>query len=134
VRALTVFIALLATTALVACGAGGTDSSGDFEGEQREVASAIEELQTAAGDDDASEICRTLLAQSLLREIGSDQACRDRVAKALDAADTTELEVESVQVDGTNATARVKSGSGDSATTRTVRLTREGRNWKIASL
>ena len=37
-------------------------------------------------------------------------------------------------MNGTNATARVESGSGDSATTRTVQLTREGSNWKIATL
>jgi hypothetical protein len=134
VRALTALIALLAALALAACGSAGTDSSGDFEGEQREVASAVEDLQSAAADDDASEICRTLLAKSLLDRLGSGDGCEKAVAGALDATDTDELDVERVTVNGTNATARVKSGSGDGATTRDVRLTREGRNWKIASL
>jgi hypothetical protein len=135
VRPPSALLAVLATLTLAACGSAGTDSSSDFEGEQREVASAVEELQSAAADDDASEICQTLLARSLLDQIeGQGLRCTTAVNVALDATDTTELEVESVQVSGTTATARVTSGSGDNATTRTVRLSREGRNWKIASL
>jgi len=107
----------------------------DFKGQEREVASTVEDLQSAAADDDASEICRTLLAKSLLDRIGGAGAgCQKAVGVALDATDTNELKVESVTVNGTNATARVKSGTGDSATTRTVQLTREGSNWKIATL
>jgi len=135
VRSLTALIALLAALTLAACGSAGTDSSGDFEGQEREVASTVEDLQSAAADDDASEICRTLLAKSLLDKLGgSGSGCQKAVDNALDAADTTELNVESVQVNGTNATARVESGSGDGATTRSVQLTREGSNWKIATL
>ena len=127
-------IALLAALTLAACGSAGTDSAGSFEGQDREVASTVEDLQSAAADDDASEICRTLLAKSLLDQIGSGDACQKAVSIAIDAVDTTELKVESVRIDGTNATARVKSGTGDGSTTRTVQLTREGSNWKIASL
>jgi hypothetical protein len=135
VRPLAALLALLAALTLAACGSGGSDSSTDFEGDQREVASAVEDLQSAASDEDASEICRTLLAQSLLEQIRSrGLQCATAVKAALDATDTTELDVQSVQVSGTTATARVESGSGDNATTRTVRLAREGRNWKIAAL
>jgi hypothetical protein len=135
VRPLAVLLALVAALTLAACGGAGSDSSSDFEGEQREVASAVEDLQSAASDEDASEICRTLLAQSLLQELRSNGVeCTTAVKKALDAADTTDLDVQSVQVNGTTATARVESGSGDSATTRDVRLAREGRNWKISAL
>jgi hypothetical protein len=134
VRPLAALLALLAALTLASC-TTSSDSSSDFEGDQREVAAAVEDLQTAAGDDDASEICRTLLAKSLLDEIqGRGLECTTVVKQALDAADTTDLDVQSVQVNGTTATARVESGSGDNATTRTVRLAREGRNWKIASL
>jgi hypothetical protein len=134
VRPLAALLALVAALTFASC-ASSSDSSSDFEGDQREAASAVEDLQSAAHDDDASEICRTLLAKSLLDEIkGRGLECTTVVKKALDAADTTELDVKSVQVSGTTATARVESGSGDNATTRTVRLTREGRNWKIASL
>ena len=134
-RSLTALVALLAALTLAACGSAGTDSSGDFEGQEREVASTVEDLQSAAADDDASEICRTLLAKSLLDRLGGarrrlPEGGRHRARRhGHDRA-----EVESVPVNGTNATARVESGSGDSATTRTVQLTREGSNWKIATL
>jgi hypothetical protein len=134
VRALPVLLAVTAAVTLAACGSGGTDSSSDFEGEEREVASVVEELQTAAADDDASEICRELLAPALIEQLGSQDGCQRAVASVIDATDTTELEVDSVQVDGTNASARVTSGSGDNATDRTVRLVRDGRNWKISAL
>ncbi len=134
-RSLTALIALLAALALAACGSAGTDSSTDFKGQEQDVASTVESLQSAAADDDASEICRTLLAKSLLDEIGgSGAACQKSVTTALDAADTSELKVESVRVNGATATARVKSGTGDGSTTQDVQLTREGSNWKIASL
>jgi hypothetical protein len=134
VRTLSALVALLAALTLAACGSAGTDSSKDFEGTDRDVASAVEDLQSAAADDDASQICRELLAKSLLDKLGSADTCQRAVGKAIDAADTDELEVQSVRVNGANATARVKSGTGDGATTRDVQLTREGSNWKIASL
>jgi hypothetical protein len=134
VRPLSALLALLAVLALAACGSAGTDSSTDFEGDQREVASTVEDLQSAAADDDPSKICRSLLAKTLLDRIGTGPQCQKVVETAIDAADTNELDVTSVQVDGASATARVTSGKGDSATKRTVRLEREGSNWKIASL
>src|SRR5690349_15065076 len=135
VRTVSVLVALVAALTFAACGSAGTDSSTKFEGAQRDVASTIEDLQSAASDDHASEICSTLLAKSLLDQIGGGAAgCQKAVTTALDAADTTELKVESVQVNGSDATARVKSGTGDGATTREVQLTREGSNWKIATL
>ena len=133
-RLLAVLFALVAALTLSACTAS-SDSSSDFSGAEREVATTVEDLQSAAKDEDASEVCRTLLAKSLLDELrGRGVQCATAVAKAIDGADTTELDVKSVRVTGTTATARVESGSGDSATTRTVRLEREGRNWKIAAL
>jgi hypothetical protein len=134
VRTLAALLALLAALVLAACGSAGTDSSTNFKGDQREVASTIEDLQSAAADDNASKICRSLLAKSLLDQIGTGAECQKAVGRAIDAADTNELDVKSVRVTGTTATARVESGKGDSATTRTVRLEREGSNWKIASL
>jgi hypothetical protein len=134
VRALSALLAVTAAVALAACASGGTDSSEDFEGDEREVASVVEDLQTAAADDDASEICRELLAPALIEQLGSQDGCQKAVATVIDATDTTELEVDSVEVQGTNASARVTSGSGDNATTRTVRLVRDGRNWKISQI
>jgi outer membrane PBP1 activator LpoA protein len=134
VRPLAAVLVLLAALVLAACGSAGTDSSTKFQGDQREVASTIEDLQSAASADDPSKICRSLLARTLLDRIGTGPQCQKVVETAIDAADTNELDVKSVSVTGTSATARVTSGKGDGATTRTVHLEREGSNWKIAAL
>src|SRR5690242_6589269 len=108
VRIASVLVALLVALTFAACGSAGTDSSSNFEGTQRDVASTIEDLQSAASDEHASEICSTLLAKSLLDRIsGGDAGCQKAVMAAIRAADTDELKVESVRVNGSNATARV---------------------------
>jgi hypothetical protein len=136
VRPLAAILALVSSLALAACGAAGSSSKTDFKGTQGEVASVVEDLQTAAGDDNAPEICSNLLAPALLAALRSRSVdCVDAVDSALDAVDSTELEALAVTVSGTTATARVRSGSdGDGASTHTMRFVREGRNWKITAL
>ncbi len=133
-RVPTVLLALLASLVLAACGetAGGT---GDFEGTEADVAQVVEDLQTAAQEDEPDRICRNLLAASFVRQIGeSGVDCREAVSLALDDADGFDLEVRDVSVSGSTATARVASGAGESAEQGTVRLAREGDNWRITDL
>jgi hypothetical protein len=135
VRALVAILAVLSSLAVAACGTAGSSSTTDFKGAQGEVASAVEDLQKAAGDDNAPEICANLLAPELLGALKSRSVdCTEAVTAALDAVDSTELETTSVQVTGFTATARVRSGSGDGSTVRTMRFQRVGRNWRIAAL
>jgi hypothetical protein len=128
---------LLSVLAVVVsgCGAGDSDSAKDFDGAKRPVAVAVEDLQQAGEDDEPAKICDDLLAASLLqrlRQAGTN--CRTAVSDALDDADNFKLDVDDVRIAGRTATARVTSGSGDQEKTDTLRLEREGRAWKIASL
>jgi hypothetical protein len=135
VRALALLTAVLGSLVLTACGAAGSSSSGDFKGTQGEVAQVVEDLQKAAGDDNAGEICVNLLATDLLDALKTKSInCAKAVDTALDAVDSTELKTDSVRVTGATATARVTSGSGDGSSTHTMRFVRDGRNWKIAAL
>jgi hypothetical protein len=134
VRSLTALLALLAALTLAACGAAGTDSSSDFEGDDRDVASQVEKLQSAAADDDYAEICNNLLAPAIKEQIPSGMTCEKAVQAAVEATDTSELKVTKVDIDGDTATATVESGSGDSAVTRTITLTRPQNNWLISKL
>lgn len=98
------------------------------------MAVAVEDLQDAARDGDSRKICDDLLAGRLLaslRQAGT--SCRQGVEKALDDADTFELDVKDVRVSGTRADARVTAGADDDETD-TLSLVREQGNWKIASL
>jgi hypothetical protein len=134
VRVPTVLLALLASLVLAACGAtdGGT---GDFEGTEADVAQVVEDLQTAAQEDEPDRVCRNLLATTLVRQLGGAGVdCRRAVTLALDDADGFDLEVRDVSVSGERATARVASGAGESAEQGTLRLVREGDNWRIADI
>jgi hypothetical protein len=133
-RAPLLLAVLLLALLLAACGQAG-DSTGDFEGTQADVAQVVEDLQAAAQDEDPERICRTLLARSYVQQLEErGLACRDAVGAALDDADGFELEVRDVAVQGDRATARVASGTGEAAEQSTVRLVREGDNWRISAL
>ncbi len=130
----TLLLALLAALVLAACGETG-DATGDFEGTEADVAQVVEDLQTAAQEDEPERICRNLLAPSLVTQLSEQQVdCPRAVSLALDDADGFDLEVRDVTVEGERATARVASGTGESAEQATMRFVRQGDNWRIAEL
>ena len=130
----TVITLCLLALAAAGCG-GGASSAGDFDGEQRDVAEVVEDLQQAASDDEPRTICDQILAQSLRRQTPD---CPKAVDDALKDADLYELEVtkiEPAQITASTrtATATVESGrDGDQVEKFT--LVREGRAWKISAL
>ncbi len=131
VRRLACLLALVATVA--GCGAQGA-AGGDFEGTEREVADVLEDLQETAQAGDEQRVC-TLLARELVQRLQQGGVpCPRAVSAALDDADTFEVSVRDVQVSGTTATARIAPGTAEDAPVDTVRLVREGANWRIASL
>jgi hypothetical protein len=125
---------LLATAGLATgCGAAGSDSASDFTGVKKDVANAVEDLESAARKSDQAEICRDLLSSSLIETFRSDgQSCTSAISDALDDADTFDMTVKSVTVTGTSATAVVDSK--EKATNDTFKLVKEGGRWKIGSL
>jgi hypothetical protein len=128
---------LLATTfTLSACGQSSKDSAKDFRGEQKAVAQAVEDLQKAGSKRDAGKICSDLLAPALVTRIrqASSGTCDDVLKDALADADAFELQVQKVTIDGTKATAVVKSEASDQDRTDTLELQKVGTAWKIASL
>ena len=77
-----------------------------------------------------------MLAPSLADAMAAGRStCAQQLDDALKDADDNELTVESVTVDGTTATARVKGRDGaDGDAIRTFEFEREGQDWKITSL
>ncbi len=126
-------LALLAALAFAACG-GAADSDQDFEGAQRDVARAIEDLEEAGQEDEPRRICEALLARALVQQIeDSGTECVEAIGKALDQTDTFTLTVESVRVTGTNARAQVETGV-DEEKLETIELVKEGDAWKVSGL
>jgi hypothetical protein len=123
--------------ALGACGQAAKDSAGSFQGDQKDVAQTVEDLQSFARKGDAAKICSEVLAKDLVVKIQSsskkpcDKALKDTIADA----DAFELTVKKVAVNGDRATAVVKSvGGSNQDRTQTLTLVRDQSAWKIATL
>ena len=132
-----VTLAVGAAALLAGCAESGSssDSSERFQGDQRLVANAIEDLQSAAAKGDEAKICRDLLARALADRLArAPGGCTRTLDAALKDTDAFELAVESVQVAGRRATARVRQETGDRDRVSTLTLVRERGGWKIADV
>jgi hypothetical protein len=129
-------LAALAVTAsgCTTSGSGSGSSSADFKGEQKLVANTIDDLESAASKGDQDQICATLLAHDLVDRLDARGGCRKLVDSALKDADTSNLTVRAVQIQGTTATARVEAETGAKDRVTTLRLVKQDGRWKIASL
>jgi hypothetical protein len=118
------------------CGAPSRDSSEDFDGDERVVATAIEDLETTARQDDPGKLCAKLLTDRLLaalRQQGTN--CNRAVQEAFQDADSFDLDVEDVTMRGAGkATVEVKSGEGSKRKSDSLELERDGSVWKIDAL
>ncbi|MGI8728619.1 MAG: nuclear transport factor 2 family protein [Solirubrobacteraceae bacterium] len=131
----TVLAICLLTLAVAGCGAAGGDSAEDFEGEKQQVAATVEGIEEAALADEPGKVCEALLSGALLATLKKQGTnCETAVSDAFDDADSFDLAVEDVEIDGDKATAKVASGRGDSKKTDTLDLVRDESAWKIASL
>ena len=134
-----VLVALSLALATMAAGCttsrSNNDSAGDFKGAQAQVASTVEDLESAASKGDEAEICGRLLAAGLVDRLSSSgRDCSTTVHDALENTDSSDLTVESVRIAGPTAIARVKADTGDRDRVVTIGLTRERGRWKIARL
>jgi hypothetical protein len=136
----------LVAIGLLAAAFGGCaaqkDSSTKFTGPKRPVAQAIEDLQEAGQKGDAKKVCADLLASSVVKRVTTPtKTCTKVVKQQLDDADTFELTVVSVSLDGassgagsTHATARVKSTDNGKDRFDLFTLVKESGRWRIQSL
>ena len=125
----------IAAVAVAGCAAQTTskDSSGKFRGEQRLVANTIEDFESASSKGDQNQICRDLLAKSLVATYAKrGGTCEHAVDGALKDTDSFGLTVESVRISDTDATARVKADRGKKDVIRTINLVKEGPGWRIS--
>lgn len=123
----------LALVVALAAGCGqAAPSATDFSGEQKKVAQVLEDLQAAGQRDQTTRICRTLLAQPLVQQLGG-ATCPKAVGQVLDDTDTFEVTVKSVRISGTNARAQITVGRDKKGKkTQPVELVREGQAWKVS--
>jgi predicted lipid-binding transport protein (Tim44 family) len=134
-------IALLAA-ALVAAALGAgcapqqartSDKVSQFQGDQRAAAQAVEDLESAAQDGDEAKLCAQVFAKSFAdRVAAAGGGCTNAVKAAIRDADSIDMTVQSVRVNGDRATARVKFETGKKDRQGNVTLVREGGRWRVA--
>jgi hypothetical protein len=130
--------AALAALALIATGcttAGSTSSSstGNFKGEQKLVANTIDDLSTAASKRNQGQICSTLLASDIVDRLDARGGCTKLINRALKDADTYDISVRSIQINGDKATAQVTSKVGNKDRPGTLQLVKQDGRWKVSS-
>ena len=131
----TVAALCLVALAMSGCGAAAKDSAKSFKGEQAAIAAVVEDLETAARKNKPDTVCTKLLSASrlaTLKEQGTN--CKTAVKEAFQDADSFDLTVDKIVVDGTTATVKVISGKGSDKKTDTLTATRSGAVWKLDSL
>jgi hypothetical protein len=130
---LAVLCAPLLALAVAAC--GSTVSTSSFKGEQHSVAQAISNLQADVRAGDQQKVCANDLAGPVVARLNATPGgCKQAIKGQLTQIDSFDVTVQSVQITGTSATARVKSTRRGKKHVYTVSLVREGTKWKILSV
>jgi hypothetical protein len=126
-------LAPVLVSAVALAGCTTATSSNDFSGPANDVAKALSDLQSAGQRKDSAKICNQLLAQSFVSKLNADgTSCATEIDKAVKDADEFTLDVRSVKVNGSQATAQVRQGKNGA--TRSVTLVREANRWKVSGL
>src|SRR5687768_13047503 len=120
--------AVLAATVAAGCGAANQPSQ-DFTGAEEDVATVVEELESAAQRDEPTRICTEILSTALSRRLGKQ--CTDTVQAAIDDADIYALSAEDVRIDGTRARVRLEVGSDDERTELVEMVRQTPGGWRI---
>jgi hypothetical protein len=127
--ALTAALAL----ALSACGTATSSQNSKFKGEQQNVVKVVDALAQAGTRGDADKICKDILAEQLVTELktaGGD--CVTEMDRAIKDASDYDLQVTSVKINGSSATAQVRQGKDGQVATFT--FVKEGGAWKASAL
>jgi len=127
--------ALISASVLSACGTVAATSARHFQGDQRAVAQAVNDLSSAASGHDGARICKTLLSAAVSARLNRrGDSCQSAVLAQLDATESFDLTVQSVSVSGDQASARVKGTQAGRQHVSTLILAREGGRWRLAAL
>jgi len=129
--------AALLAVALSAC--AKTVSTGAFQGEQREVAKSIANLQSDVTAGDQRKICSNDLAIEVVARLDAARGgCRAVIKEQLSEIDSSDLRIDSIQLSVAGAqrtaSARVRSVYGGKTTSSTLSLLKQGGKWKISAV
>jgi putative lumazine-binding protein len=123
------FVALLAGAALVGCGSSGPT-------DEQQVRETVDAFSKATAAKDYDKLCKQLLAPKLLEQV--EQAglpCEVALSKGLGDVEDPKVTIGQITVNGNSATADIRtSAAGEQPSRDTLKLTKVGGRWRIASL
>ena len=120
-----------AALSLAACGPATTNTA-KFTGEQRNVAQVVADLQKDGQGNKADDICTDLLSKDLQERIkAAGSTCGAEMKKAIQDADGFELDVRTVTVNGSSATAVIHGSDQGKGVTRTFTFVKQADGWRI---
>jgi hypothetical protein len=131
-RLLTPISVVLCGMSVTACAT--TTSTAKFKGAEHEVAQTVANLQSDVTSGEQKKICANDLASTVVNRLGGRQKCEAALKTQLGQIDSTEAAVESVQVNGATATAKVKATYSGKKKLSTLSLQKESGKWKISTL
>ena len=123
------FVALLAGAAFVGCGSSGPT-------DEQQVRETVDAFSNATAAKDYDKLCKQLLAPKLLEQV--EQAgvpCEVALSKGLGEVKDPKVTIGQVTVSGDSATADIRtSAAGEEPSRDTLKLSKVGGRWRIASL
>jgi ABC-type oligopeptide transport system substrate-binding subunit len=128
----TALCALALAGGLAAC--GETASTSNFKGESHNVAQTVSDFQSDSTAGNQKKLCQNDLASALTTRLQSTGGCQAVLKEQLHEIDALNMTIESIAVNGTSATARVKSTYSGKSRITTLTLVKEGSRWKISGV
>jgi hypothetical protein len=126
------FCALALAVGLAAC--GETASTSNFKGESHNVAQTVSDFQSDSTAGNQKKLCQNDLASTLTTRLQSTGGCQAVLKEQLHEIDALNMTIESIAVNGTSATARVKSTYSGKSRITTLTLVKEGSRWKVSGV
>jgi hypothetical protein len=115
-------------------GGKGVDT-GRFQGDAKQVAVTLSDLVDAGRKKDGARVCAQLLSKRRVDALDrGGGSCRVALDDQLNDADVFTLDVDTITVNGTTATARVRSEFNGHKQPRTLGLVREQGRWRLDSV
>jgi hypothetical protein len=135
---------VLAAAALAPGGCGAkSNSSSKFSGPAKDVASAVDDLGSAARSRDAGKICDSLMTTDLRNKLAQlarvshrGTTCKDQLKDSLQDTDSVDISVvpNGIKITGTTATVRVKTNlSRGTDPVDTLQMANQ-QGWRISRL
>jgi hypothetical protein len=132
-RATIIPASLLAATVLAACGGDDGRNAKRFDGDKKDVAAVVDELEKASREDEPDRICGEIFSDELERLVASQEGeggCEKRI-KREQIDEKARIDVQSLEVDGKKANAVVREQDGDQIT---LNFVKKGDEWEILSI